>query len=361
MLKAGIVGCNHIGLRHAGCYAKESLGRLIAVCDIVKERADRAAETYGVKAYYRLKDMLEHEPDLDIVDVATGGIENGSWHYEPAMEAMACGKHVLVEKPLSNDIREAGDMVRYAEKQDVYLGCNLNHYFTPAAEAARTYIAEGHIGEQVYGLHKIGFNGGEELYAKMRTSEPKDYPYFHMKAFLSHPFSVMRYFCGDITHVQTFAHRPSFRKQAGDAMLSVNSIHVRFADGASGYVLCQRGDTIFGLGGWWSFELGGTRGTLCIENCVEKVSYWKANPNHPRIGQHPDPAVTFSGLDQFNDTFGLRLHAFLEDVHNGVPKERLRASGKDALKALEYTFAAIESHQKDGEVVRLNLVTELDH
>ncbi|MFQ9802018.1 MAG: Gfo/Idh/MocA family oxidoreductase [Clostridia bacterium] len=48
----------------------------------------------------------------------------------PAMEALDAGKHVLVEKPISNDVREAREMVRFAAEKDLYLGCNLNHYFT---------------------------------------------------------------------------------------------------------------------------------------------------------------------------------------------------------------------------------------
>jgi hypothetical protein len=51
-------------------------------------------------------------------------------------------------------------------------------------------------------------------------------------------------------------------------------------------------------------------------------------------------------------TFPMRLHAFLEDVANGVPKESLRASGRDALAALEYTWAVIESYEQGGALVR---------
>ncbi len=211
-LKIGVVGLRGIGNQHADCHSKDPLAKLVAVCDVVKERADKAAARFGVKAYYSLKDMLANE-DLDIVDVTTGGHENGSWHYEPAMEAMAAGKHVLVEKPISNDIHEAREMVRFAAEQDVYLGCNLNHYFTPTAEKARQYIDEGKVGEPVYVLHKVGFNGGEELYSPNTSTRFKGFPYAHLKAFLAHPFAVTRYFCGDITHIQAFVDRPSFRRR----------------------------------------------------------------------------------------------------------------------------------------------------
>src|SRR5579872_5272142 len=207
-LKVGIVGMKGIGVPHAESYRKDSLAQLVAICDAVKERADSAAEKYGVRAYYNLDEMLENEPDLDIVDVCTGGLENGSWHYEPAIQAMEAGKNVLVEKPLSSDIHEAREMVATADEQDVYLGCNLNHFFTPPAERAQEYINEGQVGELVYCLAKMGFQGGEIANYKAPGS-PKvaNFPYFHLKAFLTHPLSVMRHFCGDVTHVQAFLSR----------------------------------------------------------------------------------------------------------------------------------------------------------
>jgi len=350
-LKVGIVGMHGIGHPHANAYLQDPLAELVAVCDLVRERADSGAEKYGTQAYYRLSDMLENEPDLDVVDVCTGGLENGSWHYEPAMEAMAAGKHVLVEKPLSNDLGEAREMVAQAAAKDVYLGCNLNHYFTPTAERARQYLEDGEIGELVYCLHKMGFSSGEAAYQPQKAPNVWGFPYFHLKAFLSHPFSVMRYFCGDVTHVQAFLNRPGFRRSAGDVMLSTASIHVKFANDCVGYLLSQRGDAMYGLGGWWSLEVAGTRGTFCIENCIEKITFWPG-PRPAEAGGPQEPVVTESGTSDFGQTFPRRIHAFLEDITNQVPKAQLRASGRDALAALEYTWAVIESYQQGGALVR---------
>lgn len=362
VLKVGVVGVpfpQGIGMTHVDCYVEDSLSKLVAVCDIIKEKADNAAKKLGVKAYYRVSDMLEKEPDLEIVDVCTGGNENGSLHFEPTMQALQAGKHVLVEKPLSNDIGEAREMVAEAKKRNLYLGCNLNHYFTPPAERAKRYMEDGQIGELIYCLHKMGFAGGELTYRGPSPSpRQKGYPYFHVKAFLTHPFSVMRYFCGNITHVQAFLSRPSYRKRTGDVMVSINSIHVRFANDCIGYLLSTRGDTTFGLGGWWSLEVGGTRGTFCIENCIDKVTFWPApkpadaaQPERLRLGESGEPVITPSGITDFSQTFPRRIHAFLEDITNGVPRESLRASGRDALAALEYTWAAMESYEQGGILV----------
>lgn len=358
-LKVGVVGMGGIGMNHASCYANDELAELVAVCDIVKPKADNAAEKLKVKAYYSLKDMVEDQSDLDIVDVSTGGNENGSWHYEPTMQALEYGKHVLVEKPLSSYVHEAREMVAKADEKGLYLGCNLNHYFTPTAEKAKEYMDKGHIGELVYCLHKMGFAGGEKTYSPQTAPRVKGFPYFHVKAFLSHPFSVMRYFCGDITHVQAFFNRPSFRRNAGDVMLSINGIHVKFANDCIGYLLSQRGDATFGLGGWWSVEVAGTRGTFCIENCIEKITFWPspgtegaARPEKLDVGSSSGPIVTDSGIKDFGQTFPRRIHAFLEDITKQIPREQMRASGRDALAALEYTWAAMESYEQGGILIR---------
>jgi predicted dehydrogenase len=359
-LKTGVVGLRSIGNRHADCHAADELSALTAVCDIIHERADEAAEKHGVPAYYSVEEMLRSHPELDVVDVCTGGNENGGWHYEPTMQALEAGKHVLVEKPISNTIEEAREMVALATAKDRYLGCNLNHYFTEPAEKARGLMTEGKVGEHLYCLHRMGFAGGEFTYGgPAQGANQKDFPYFHVKAFLAHPFSIMRYFCGDIVQIQAFMNRPAFRRAAMDPMVSVNSIHVRFANDAVGYLFSQRGDTTMGYGGWWSIEVGGSKGTFMIENCTEKLIYQPvpgaegaADPANLGLGEAPEQDVTDTGVTDFGATFPRRIHAFLEDVTNGVPTHALRASGRDALATLEYTFAAIESFESGGQTVR---------
>ncbi len=350
-LKIGLVGMGNIGNTHADVYKKDSLAQLAAVCDVKKDRAKAASEKFGVPAFDTLEAMLKAMPELDIVDITTSGYENGSWHYEPAMEALNAGKNVLVEKPISNDVREAREMVQLAAKKKVYLGCNLNHYFTQPAARGDQLIAEGKIGEPVYIIHKMGFNGGQASYAGPGSERWKR-PYSHLKAFLAHPFSVLRHFGGDITHIQAYLSKPGVRKTANDLMYSINSVHVRFENGSTGYLLSQRGDAMFGLGGWWSFEMAGTKGTFVIENCVEKLYYWDAEkPKNSMASPTPDETLD-TGIKDFGATFPARLHAYLEDVTNKVPRELLRASGRDALATLEYTFATIRSFEEGGTVVR---------
>ena len=125
-------------------------------------------------------------------------------------------------------------------------------------------------------------------------------------------------------------------------MVSLNSIHVRFASGCIGYLYSQRGDGTMGLGGWWSVEVGGTRGTFIIENCVEKFTYIPA-PGSPDaagadtqgLGKAPPPQVHNTGVTDFGAVAGRlreRVEAAGGEVRTGAavvaarqPRDRVRA------------------------------------
>lgn len=351
-LKVAVIGMGGIGKNHARCYKNNPLAELIAVCDYVKEKADAAAEEFGCRAFYSVADMLSSLPELEAVSVTTSGLENGSFHFEPAMQALEAKKAVLVEKPICADVRDARELVEYARRHKLYLGCNLNHYFTGPAADAKAMQNAGEVGELLYCVHKVGFNGSELGYKGYPAKDSRWYtPYSHIKAFCAHPFSVMRYFCGDITGVQAFLDRPGVRRTGEDPMLSVNSIHVRFANGGYGHLISQRGDAMFGYGGWWSYEHCGTKSTFAIENCVQKLHVWKPDPEGKADMGTPAPVTRDYGVSDFGATFPSRINAFLEDVTNKVSPEAIRASGRDALATLEYTFAAIASYENGGALV----------
>src|SRR5437764_195601 len=97
-LRVGVVGLRGIGNQHAEVYRSHELSDLVAVCDLDHARADAAAQRWDAKPYYSVREMLDHA-GLDCVSVATGGFELGSLHYEPVIECLTAGKHVLCEKP----------------------------------------------------------------------------------------------------------------------------------------------------------------------------------------------------------------------------------------------------------------------
>ena len=109
-LKFGIVGCGRIAQRHAEHIQKT--GKLIAVCDIVKEKATELAKQYNAKPYESLDALLKEQTDIDVIAVCS---PNGL-HAEHSIKALKAGFHVLCEKPMALNVQDCGEMINAAEK-----------------------------------------------------------------------------------------------------------------------------------------------------------------------------------------------------------------------------------------------------
>ena len=142
--------------------SRQSRQTLLCVCDMMRDRADEAGARYDCKVYYEVADMLREER-LDAVSVATGGFENGAAHYEPTIKCLDAGLHVLCEKPISNNIEHAREMVRRAREQKRYLGINLNHRFVPPAAQAKEWIERGDLGDLLFVNMALWINNPNEF------------------------------------------------------------------------------------------------------------------------------------------------------------------------------------------------------
>ena len=106
-LKVAVVGMGGIGNNHARIYGEHPDTEVVAVCDIIPERSDKAAEAHGCQGFYSVQDMLDSGLAFDMASVTTAGVENGGDHYEPTMQLLRAGYPVLGEKPISNEIPKA--------------------------------------------------------------------------------------------------------------------------------------------------------------------------------------------------------------------------------------------------------------
>lgn len=76
-LNVAVVGVGNIGNIHATVYSKRSDVKLVAVCDIIHERSDRAAEKYGCQGFYSVQQMLASGIQIDAASMCAAGVENG--------------------------------------------------------------------------------------------------------------------------------------------------------------------------------------------------------------------------------------------------------------------------------------------
>ena len=139
-LRFAIIGCGKIAPRHAAEAAK--LGVLVAVCDIVKEKADSLAAQYAARAFYTIEDLLREEKKIDIVAVCT---PNGL-HAAHSIAAIEAGSHVLCEKPLCISARDGEQMMRTAETNNKKLFVVKSTRYNPALAALKKWIEEGKLG-----------------------------------------------------------------------------------------------------------------------------------------------------------------------------------------------------------------------
>jgi predicted dehydrogenase len=334
MLNVGIVGLGNIGNVHAGIYTQKLASdvRLVAVCDLVNEKADKAAAKYGAKAFYSVADMLKDAGKLDAVSVATAGKENGGDHYEPTLQLLRAGVPVLGEKPISNEVSKAEEMVALAKEKRLAYGINLNHRFTPAAVRAREWLDQGRCGE----INMINMF--------MWINNPNESsPHFHMRALPPHSIDVMRYFAGDVKKVHAFFKRGHQRQ--GWSNVHVNML---FGSGVIGHLMGSYDGG--GPGHQWGLErceIVGHEARIVITDACEGLQF------QSRKAIESESYKFLGNMRSFNDTFESRIRAWVADIKNKTPFDKVDAKAEDALKAQCVIEAAIESWDS-GEVVELS-------
>ena len=331
MLRVCVIGLGHIGNLHASIYQGDPLVELVGVCDIRLDRAKAAGEKFGVPHFLSAPEMLAAlKPDL--CSVATGGFEYSSDHYEPTIQALEAGCHVLCEKPISNDIVKAAEMVRVARERNRCFGLDFNHRFTPAARYAKKWLDEGRLGSLLFVNMALWIGRPEDM----------DSPFYHMKALNPHSVDMMRYFCGDIEKVQCFA-----MKSPGRWMWSTASWNMLFKNGMVGHLTSSydiaRGHPMERC------EVAGTEGRMIVDDMWREATLFPAG--NPIKGVYTNPV--FGGYRDFDDTFRERIHCFAQQVADGVAPENIDGSGAAGLAAQKVIHAGIES-LTTGQIVTVN-------
>jgi predicted dehydrogenase len=171
-----VVGAGAIGLDHIASFNLHPSARVVALADVSSERGREAAEKYGIADVVSDYRLLLSRPDIDIVSIAVPNY----LHATVAMDALRAGKHVMLDKPMTTNARDAGRLVAEASKRKVLLMIGQSMRFAPEVQTARKLIAQGVLGEVYHaksawnrraGIPRIGswftqrkFAGGGCLY-----------------------------------------------------------------------------------------------------------------------------------------------------------------------------------------------------
>src|SRR5690625_4370448 len=145
-LRVGIVGCGGIANgKHLPSLSKQKEVELVAFCDIVIDRAEKAAQEYGTGDSLVVEDYTElvNNESIDVVHVCT---PNAS-HAEISIAALEAGKHVMCEKPMAKTTAEAKAMVEAAERTGKKLTIGYDNRYRPDSLHLNKLARDGELGD----------------------------------------------------------------------------------------------------------------------------------------------------------------------------------------------------------------------
>ena len=364
----GIIGTGFMGKAHAFAYRAAlaafpdiPVPRLEMIADVEAGLAAKAAHQYGFRRSSADWRELVSDPAIDVVSITTPN----TLHKEMALQAIAAGKHVHCEKPLSPALADSFAMVEAAERKGVVTQVGFNYIKNPLLKLARDMVAAGELGEITgfRGIHAEDYMHDPESPYSWRI-DPVGGPGV-IADLGSHIIGMARFLLGPIAEVSADVRtvvksRPVARgaKERKDVLVDdVARILVGFGRGCGGTIEANWIAT--GRKMQLGFELTGEKGSLVFsqERLNELLLYRaggdsrtngyvriEAGPQHPPYGE-----FCIAGGHQlgFNDLKTIEMGEFLRAIGGG-PK-----AGPDFREAWEIqkvVDAAIASSRARGWV-----------
>lgn len=331
-LKIAVIGCGSIAKnRHLPEYEMNQAVRIVAVCDIVQERAEESAKAYNAKAYTDYKQLLQAE-DIDAVSVCLPNY----LHAPVSIAAFEAGCHVLCEKPMATTIEEADQMIAAAESFDKKLMIAHNQRFVASHQRAKKLIEAGELGK-IYSFRTTFGHGGPEGW----SADGKESWFFDKKrAFVGamgdlgvHKSDLLRYLLGE-----------EFVEVAGLVETSAKE-HADVDDNAV-CVLKSESGIIGTLTASWAYNSKEDNSTVIFgEKATLRL---EGDPNYSLIVQYTNGEVVRYELGQIQSNeegAQTNTHVIEHFVDAIVQDIEPLVNGFEGKKSLEVILAALESSQ----------------
>ena len=315
-MKVGIIGCGLVGHKRARALGE---AQLVACADVVKERAESLARLAPgtAQALPEWRAVVERA-DVDIVIVATphDGLA------EITLTAVSAGKHVLVEKPAARCAREIAPVIEAAMHARALVHVGFNHRYHPAVRRAHQLLLEDAIGEPMYVRGRYG-HGGRLGYEKEWRARPDVSGGGELIDQGVHLIDLARWFLGDFTTVEGFAHTYYWDMPVEDNGFLL--LRTARSQAAFLHASCTEWKNLF------SFEVFGRQGKLEVRGLggsygTERLAYYRMAP---AMGP---PETTIWEYPMADDSWEAEFVEFAQDIRLG----RQPAAGlNDAMAALE--------------------------
>ncbi|UOF89490.1 Gfo/Idh/MocA family oxidoreductase [Fodinisporobacter ferrooxydans] len=344
-----IVGAGVIGKAHAATLQHIEQAKLVAVCDVIPDRAREIAKTYHCDWYTDLQEMLVN-PAIDIVNVCTPS----GMHGRHAIAAARAGKHVIAEKPMDVTLDMAHEMIEECKKANVKLAVISQHRFDPATVQVKQEIENGRFGKLLMGTGAINWYRSQAYYdsGDWRGTWELDGGGALMNQGI-HTIDVLQYLMGPVAsvyaHCETLGHE---RIEVEDAAVAT----VRFRNGAIGTIV---GTTCAYPGLTTRIEVFGKDGSAVIDNDALVHAVFRDEAGE--VGNYGGKvAAEKSKKDETGAADPAAIShkghlAQIQDMIDALDENREpQVNGEEAIRPLEIILAIYES-ARTGELVKLPL------
>lgn len=196
-IRFAVVGCGHIGKRHAEMVVRDPGAELVALCDI-RPKEELGIEAYPVAFFSDMTSLLQSGLDIDVINIC---VPNGL-HAELAIQAIESGHHVVIEKPMALQVQDAERVLQTSLKYQKEVFCVMQNRYSPPSVWIKQMIDSGRLGK-IYLVQLNCFWNRDERYYKSGG--------WHGDACLdggtlftqfSHFIDIMYWLFGDIQHIQ---------------------------------------------------------------------------------------------------------------------------------------------------------------
>lgn len=326
-LKVGLIGAGTMGSTHADAYSVIENAELVAVADLVPERAQAIASRTG--ATIRSASEIIADPSIDVIDVCVPTY----LHRDFVIQAAEAKKHVFCEKPMARTLTEAQEMQEACDKAGVKLAIGHVVRFFPEYIRAYQKVKNGEIGDVAFvRATRGGFplpTAWQDWYANYEKSGGL------VLDMIIHDFDYLRWLLGPVDRV--FAKGTRGRDYN---RLEYSLVTLKFKSGAIAHV---EGSWVNSGGFHTRLEIAGTKGLIDFDSR-------KANPITLTVNkQGGTPGVPVPASAWAESPYTTEIKNFI-NVLDG--KDGIIVDGNEGYESLKVALAALESIET-GKSVKL--------
>ena len=336
-MRFGIIGCGRIAPKHAESIVALKEAELVAVCDILPERAQEFADKYGGVPYEDYHKLLERK-DLDIVTIATPS----DLHAEIGCAAARAGKHVMVEKPMAMRLTSADQLITTCREAGVKLAVIHQNRFNQSIKLLRKVVEEGRFGKLTHGQATIRWNRDDNYYAQApwRGTKLQDGGVLMNQSI--HNIDLLQWMFGPVDSVFGYTETNLRNIEMEDVGVAV----LRFKNGALG--LIEASSTIYPKNIEETLNIFGSTGSVIVGGiAVNRIENWE----FPASETEKQAIFTDQECDP-PSVYGFGHRELILDMIEAIQEDRLPAvPGEEGRKALEIILAIYQCQKTKQPVV----------